>query len=138
MKGVSNFMPKVDLTITITVVIAICSIVSPVLTAIITNHYQYKIKRLEAKLANEQSTAFYKRGIYEDYLKYAGGCSVNLTESSLRNYGEIYPLAMIYFPSELIPQITQIHELIISKNHRDVGKILEQITPEIHTILQKQ
>ena len=44
MKGI--YM-KFDLTFTITAVIAVCALIAPVLTTLINNHYQVRLKQLE-------------------------------------------------------------------------------------------
>ena len=36
-----------NLSVTISVIVAICAIISPILTAIINNHYQYKLRKLD-------------------------------------------------------------------------------------------
>ena len=38
---------KLDLTVTITAILGIAAIISPIATAIINNHYQLKLKKLE-------------------------------------------------------------------------------------------
>lgn len=59
-------MPTIDLTISVTAILAISAIISPIATAIINNRHQYKLKELEYKHENEKSSLFYKRGVYED------------------------------------------------------------------------
>ena len=45
-------MPKIELTITISVILALAAIISPIFTAIINNRYQLKLKKLELKQKN--------------------------------------------------------------------------------------
>ena len=40
-------MPNIDLTVTVSVIIALCAIISPILTAIINNCHHTKIKNLK-------------------------------------------------------------------------------------------
>ena len=63
----SNHM-KIELTFTITAIIALCSTISPILTAIINNRYLRKMKELELKHEAYKEALFYKREIYEEYL----------------------------------------------------------------------
>lgn len=54
----------------ITAIIALCAIISPMLTAIINNHYQIKLKRIEIQQAQEYESqesleAVTRRSSYE-------------------------------------------------------------------------
>ena len=56
---------KLDSTLTITTVIAVCAIISPVITAIINNVHQSKIKRIEIyELAKRQALTDYITASY--------------------------------------------------------------------------
>ena len=77
---------KLDLTVTITAILGIAAIISPIATALINNHHQLKLKKLEYQHQEKESTFFYKRGIYEDYLKYAGKCITLPDHDSLQEY----------------------------------------------------
>ena len=84
--GLSN-MPKFDLTISISVILTICAIISPIATTIINNRYQIKIKKIELQQEHFKNTVLYKRSIYENYLKYAGRCISSPDPDSLKKYG---------------------------------------------------
>lgn len=130
-------MPKVDLTITISVVIAICAIISPVITTLLNNRHLYKMRKLDIKLEKEKSAYFYKRGVYEDYLKATGRCCAHGDQRNLNDYGAIYALALIYFPEELRPELIHINDLINNYNWQEARIALNQFAPKICTILQK-
>lgn len=89
---------QVDLTITISAILGASAVISPMLTAIINNKHQRKMKKMEYEHENEKASLFYKRGIFEDYLKYTGQCIAYATENGLQEYGKMYSLALIYFP----------------------------------------
>lgn len=130
-------MPKIDLSITISAVIATCAIISPVLTALINNHHLYKMRKLDIKLEKEKASAFYKRGIFENYLKIAGKCVTTPNDETLSKYGEIYPLALIYFPDYLQTTLLQLNESILKHDWEIAQMHLASITPMIRDILQK-
>lgn len=129
-------LPKIDLTITITVVIAVCAIISPVLTALINNHHLYKMKKLDMKLEYEKSSAFYKRGIFETYVKTTGKCIFSRKDEDIKEYGAIYPLALLYFPDELRPDLEELNQLIIEEYWKEAGISLSNISPKIRKMLQ--
>jgi hypothetical protein len=129
-------MLKVDLTITISIIITICAIISPIITTLLNNHHLYKMKKLEVKLDAEKSAYFYKRGVYEDYLKYTGQyIIVRDTDTSLK-YGSIYPLALIYFPTNLVNEIININYEINELRWDTAMDCLNTIAPIIREILQ--
>ena len=129
-------MPKIDLTISVTVVIAICAIISPILTTLLNNRHIYKMKKLEMKLDSEKASLFYKRGIYEQYLKAAGTCVSYANQQLINEYGEIYLLALIYFPEELQTELININDHIVNLSWDKARKSLNQFAPKIRTILK--
>lgn len=62
---------KLDLTITVTAILGIAAIISPIATAIINNHYQLKMRRLDSEIELRKEKSFYNREVYENYLKSA-------------------------------------------------------------------
>lgn len=129
-------MPEIDLTITISVVIAVCAIISPVITTLLNNRHVYRMKKLDLKQESEKSSYFYKRGIYEEYLKFAGRCVANASNEAMQEYGQTYLLAMIYFPEELRPELMRINNLICSYSMQEARSALDDLAPKICTILQ--
>ena len=129
-------MFEIDLTITITVVIAVCAIVSPIITTLLNNHHLYKMRKLDMKLDTEQKARFYKRDVYEDYLKTAGKCIACSNNENMSAYGEAYMLALIYFPSELRNELIHINDYVVKCNRDQAITLLNQLAPKIHTILQ--
>ena len=129
-------MPKIDLTITISVVIAVCAIISPVITTLLNNHHLYRMKKLDLKRESENSSYFYKRGVYEEYLRCAGRCVANATSETMQEYGKIYLLALVYFPEELRDELICINDYINQHDWRDARPALDGLAPKICTILQ--
>lgn len=128
---------KFDSTITITVVIAISAIISPIITTLLNNHHLYKMRKLDDEAELRKTSYFYKRGIFEDYMRYAGQCIAPATAETLENYGATYALALIYFPDELLDKIIDINE-DFSKHHWSSALIkLNELSPELRKQLQK-
>ncbi len=127
---------KVDLTITISVVIAICAIISPIITTLLNNHHLYKMKKLEVKIEAEKSAYFYKRGVYEDYLKHTEQYIIVRDKDTSLKYGSIYSLALIYFPTNLVDEILILNDEINSYDWETAIKHLNTIAPVIRETLQ--
>ena len=127
---------KLDLTVTITAILGIAAIISPIATALINNRHQLKLKKLEYQQKEKESSFFYKRGIYEDYLKYAGKCIALPDHNSLQEYGKIYGLALIYFPKELIPDLEELDLAIHDSRLGGSTSLFNELAPKIRAILQ--
>ena len=56
--------PQIDLTITISVIIALCAIITPLITTLLNNQHQLKIKKLELEQVRIENTVLYKRSIF--------------------------------------------------------------------------
>ena len=73
-------MPKIDPTITISIILAICALFAPSITAIINNHHQYVMRQLELQydIKKHHSDITYKNkyDIYKAFLDSAGDYSL--------------------------------------------------------------
>lgn len=127
---------KIDLTITITTILAIAAIISPIATAIINNRYQLKLKRMELEQKHLENTTYYIRSIFEKYLRYAGKCIHYADGPSRKDYGEYYFLALVYAPDHLAKAMIDINSAIIISDFDNATALLEQIKPAISDLLQ--
>lgn len=130
-------MPSLDLTFSITAIIALSAFFSPILTTLINNHYQLKIKHIEMDQLKLEKTTFYKRGIFENYLKLAGRCIQQPDIESMKLYGETYFLAYTYAPSHIRQQMAIVDRFIAEPNIQKSVESLEQLSPLIEEYLQK-
>lgn len=88
-------MPEFDITVTISAIVAISAVISPIFTAIINNHYQLKLKKIELKQKEYEQTILYKRNILENYIRYLNGVYQYPNKESLSNYAQYYSLAIL-------------------------------------------
>ena len=129
-------MPKLDLTVTVSVIIALCSIISPIITTIINNKHQTIHKKIELSEQRYQNTIIYKRNIFENYLKYAGSCITNPNRTTLSEYGERYLLALMYAPTDIQNDMKNAHNHIKNRKWETAKNIFEELTPKIQNLLQ--
>ena len=129
-------MPKIDLTITISVVIAICAIISPIITTLLNNRHLYKMRKLDMQLDEQKQSKFYKRGMYEQYLRTVGKCITYSSDNALREYGESYAIAMAYFPEHLLADLIRINSLIMNHQCREATDSFNRFAPQIRAILR--
>lgn len=105
-------MPQIELTITISVILALAAIISPIFTTIINNRYQLKVKKLELKQKEYEQTILYKRNIFENYLRYLNDVLQNPTDKSLSGYAQYYPLAFMYLPPDVQQKLSIVNHKI--------------------------
>lgn len=132
-------MPKVDLTITISVIVALAAIISPILTTVINNRYQLKQKRMELKQKKYEQTVLYKRTIFENYLRYLNEVAQHPTDDSISGYAQHYPLAYLYLPDEVRNKISIVnHKLSKTVIHAniidDIDEIIIGVSKEIEKL----
>lgn len=112
---------------TVTIVIAICAILSPILVAVINNWYNFKLKKLEAQQQKEKETTAFIQSVYEHYLQSAGRCIASCTRETEQQYGEHYSIAFIYFPSEFHDSLKNINSAIRDGDWDTATKLLEEL-----------
>lgn len=122
---------------TVTAVIAVIAIVSPVLTAIINNLFQLIIKILETKEKHQQDTVKYQRCVFEDYLRYTSQHVNNRANSLKDKYKEVYSLALLYAPDAISTQMIEIDNLASNDYRNDANQKLTQLIPQIKKYLSK-
>lgn len=130
-------MPKIDISITISVIVALCAIISPILTTIINNRYQMKIKKLETKQHYFEDNIVRKRTIFENYLKAASRCAIYAKIEAISEYGECYIPALIYAPSDIRTDMINIHNLMINHKWEKAIPLIEELTPKIADLISK-
>lgn len=131
-------MPEIDLTITISVIVALCAIVSPIFTAIINNAHHTKIKKMELRQQRYIETTLHIRELFESYLNYTARYLNHPDSKTFTEYGEHYYSALVYAPSDLRKDMISVNQFIDKNDFTNASKVLETLTPKIHTILQNK
>lgn len=129
-------MPKIDLSITISAIVALAAVISPIFTAIINNRYQLKLKKLDLAHQNYENNILYQRNIFECYLKFVGRCINYSDPNALKEYGEYYFLAITYAPADIRNLMIKINHEIMFSDFTKATELLEEVTPKIHTMLK--
>lgn len=127
---------KLDLTITVTAILGIAAIISPIVTAIVNNHYQLKMRRLDSEIELRKEKSFYNREVYENYLKSAFKYLKRRDSDTKHEYSECYALALVYFPESLLRQLTEIDAILRSDRIANAFDKLEELSKDIRKILQ--
>ena len=129
-------MPKLDLTVTISVILALCATITPSITTFLNNRHQLKMKKLELELQEKKELLFYRREVYENYLKYTMRCIHRDDNESAHLYDEYYALALIYFPSELTPVLMDINQCVTTRNGFQSLDAFNELSKNVRGILK--
>lgn len=130
---------KIDASLTITGIIAFVALVSPIVTAIINNHYQIKIKQLELSERRYDESIRRKRELLEKYCQdlskiialQAG------TDEILSEYASSYAKAILYMSPEDVTCATNIHCNIASGYFREAYDSMDDHILSIKKEIQK-
>ena len=129
-------MPKIDLTITVSVIVALAAVISPILTTLINNHHQTKLRMLELKHKHYEQTVLYKRNIFENYLKGLSMVSQNPTMENIDRYSKYYSLAYMYLPEHIRIKMSSVNNLLHDNESIPTANI-DVIATDICAELQK-
>lgn len=129
-------MPKFDLSITISAIIAIAAVVSPILTTLINNHHQARLRKIELKQKHFEETVIYQRKIFENYLRAAGRCAGYNDGKASQDYHESYFLAFMYVPDTFKPQMQEINQYFYRGDLEAANIKLEQLIPNLQAYMK--
>lgn len=124
----------------LTIVIAVCAILSPILTALINNHHQKVMKKLEYKHLEHEEQIRHEREICEGYVRAAGACIHNLTVDQVKTYGENLGLVLYYVPDDIRKDIMEFEDKVIASGtgYLPASKILESIAVKLRKYQQSR
>ncbi len=128
---------NIDLSITISVIIALAAIISPILTAIINNAHQKKMKKLELDQEHYEKTVSYQKNIFEEYLRKAGNhIGVNCSDvKASKEYYNAYLAALLYAPNYLQLLMNETHNHMRAGQGFDASIAFEELIPSIQEYL---
>lgn len=130
-------MPSLDLSFTITAIIAICALISPMATTIINNHHQKSMRKLEYEEQEKQRRIERERDIYEGYFQAAGACIQHSNSQALLEFGKHSAQILCYAPDDVIDEIQQIEFLILARNLDTAQKELDWVIAKLRPILRE-
>lgn len=132
-------MPQIDLTFTITGILAICSIGSSVVTTWLNNRHQEAMKELEYKHLERQEERNRDRDIYEGYIRSAGACIHDLCPDNLRDFGAHSSLLMYVVQDDALrADMLRLEKGIIKSEKFDRIDLLCKISRELRALRDTQ
>lgn len=120
----------------LTILIAVCAILSPVITTLVNNHHQKVMKQLEYERSERAEEVLHIREIYEGYVREAGACLYIRTEEQVTKYGKYFGLILYYVPNVLRMKIIELDNVLLGDEPSDipVNEQLEDIAIRLHQL----
>lgn len=128
---------KVDLTVTISVILGCAAVISPILTALINNRHHKRMRLLELKQEKYKETVVYQRNIIESYLQKTAKCIEGQTYDFISEYAEYFGLVSLYLPENIRESVVAIDKSIGEYNWKDAHDSFVKLFPELTAIVQK-
>lgn len=130
-------MPTVDLTVTITAVLALVAIISPVLTAIIDNIFRLILKHSENKQKRYEQNTLHKREIFENFLSAFNEVCHLKDNDTISRYASSYSLVYVYLPANVQHDLATVNLLIEKRDWNEAIKYVDLISTDIYKEMQK-
>ncbi len=125
---ISSLMPSIT---------AIVAIIAPVLIAIINNHHQYRLKKMELEQKSYEQSVLHKREIFEKFLSAFNKVCQLQTENAISEYSSCYSLVYIYLPKPVRDELGIINLLIKENNWTEAIKYVDRISMDIANELER-
>lgn len=129
-------MPTVDLTVTITTVLALVAIISPVLTAIIDNIFRLILKHSENKQKRYEQNTLHKREIFENFLSAFNEVCHLKDNDTISRYASSYSLVYVYLPKNVQHDLATVNLLIEKRDWNEAIKYVDLISTDIYKEMQ--
>ena len=130
---------KIDASLTITGIIAFVALLSPIVTAIINNRYQIKIRQLEISEKRYDESVCRKRELFEKilsrFIKSNNPSSAN--DDILSEYASSYAKAILYMSSEDVTSATDINYDIEEGDFEDAYRLMDSHILSLKKEIQK-
>ena len=120
-----------NLTTTISVIVALTAIISPVLTSVITCRHELKLKELELQQKQYEQNVLHIRQLFEDFLSAFNQVCQLKDFDSLSRYSSSYSLVYIYLPKKVRDDLGVVNLLISKKRWDEVIKYVDAISMDI-------
>lgn len=127
---------KFDSTVTLAVIVSVCALVSPIITAVTNNIFLIIMKHREHKEELYKQTVLRKNEIIENYILNTGSYLTFPCNSNEDEYGKSYSLVLIYLPEELFEKVVALNTLIKEKGVKEARKVFPEVIKEIKPLLQ--
>lgn len=128
---------NIDPTISLTVVVGLAAVVSPVLTTLLNNIHQIIMKKLEYKQLEYNRSILHKREIFENFLQALSIVAQNPSKENIELFAKYYPLTYIYVPKPVQKTLAEINLYLQHGYADEIVKYVDLISTDIHEELRQ-
>lgn len=132
----------------LTSLIALSSIIAPVIVTIINNKYPLRLKEKEEVIQHTREQKTQVNKLFQNYLSALGKATANPTSENIKTYCELYFTTLIHVPIEKIYIYSEIYNFVTVVNKSEgnteknralsIKNCLEQsVLPIIREIIEK-
>lgn len=123
----------------ITTCIAIIAFISPIVTTVINNHHQIKLKQLEYDFELRKYNNDYQISALQDYLSVTSRVIINSNEIvDLSDYSSKYSIAItIIDDDELLSLMKKLNSKLIYGNTDGTYTLYEEILPKVKKCIKR-
>ena len=130
-------MPDIDLTISITTILALVAIISPILTTLINNIFLLILKNMEKKQKHYEQDTLHRREIFENFLSAFNEVCHRRDDTTISRYASSYSLVYIYLPEKVRKDLGLINLYIANCEWEEAIKYVDAISMDIYREIQK-
>ena len=128
---------KIDPTFSVSAILACAAVIAPVLTAIINNWHNRRMRKMELKHEIYKETVVYQRKLIETYLQKTAKCIETNTDDQTNDYAESFGAVSLYLPDDLRESVIALDKSIYENDWDAAHDKFIQLLPELTTRLQK-
>lgn len=113
------------------------TIVGPIITALITNKHQLKLRELDIKQAALDAYNNNRFNALNMFISKAGRCLSYSDEQSVMDFGEAYHCVYQYVPEDFWNDLDQFYSIVFSYNWDEAKKLYPPIVRRLSAILKE-
>lgn len=118
------------------IVVALASIISPIITTIINSCFKFQITKMKIKSDNLKRANDLIIRVYENYLRSAGAVLVSSDLQIQEDYAKSHALIMIHVPTNVFEDIQMFNEFISDKSWEHARDKFKDITSKLREIVE--
>lgn len=114
------------------------TIVGPIITTILTNRYQLKLRELDIKQSAFDSYNSNRFDAINTFISKAGRCLSYLDENSVMDFGGAYHCVYQYVPTEYWDKLDEFYDVLISYKWSEAKQLYPPIARYLSEILKEE
>lgn len=124
---------ELDTSLTITSIIAVIALISPILTTFINNQYQLKIRKIEMSEKRYDETIRKRKEMFELYCQSLSQVAMSFAAKTevYDKYAACYGITILYMTDEQVEHAKAINSLIHQRKFNDAHKLANDHILEI-------